>query len=179
VIQFGKEKSNSYGGIVSIDVIALTPLSYVNFLLSSIDQEILSVHRIDVIWNKRLILNYDCQYLFYGETFTEVLTGREVLYNSVYMNRVVFDRLGLQKSDLCVHDVYVKSGQFTSFVKKYLLDRNILKERKYGESNTFRRTFKLGFVLKSSHEGHRNVSYLKLTESLQLLKVVIQDQSLI
>ena len=72
-----------------------------------------------------------------------------------------------------LNDIYIRTGQFTNCIKKYLYDNKYLIAKKYIEANTFSRNLKLGFTLKSLNAHKRNVSYIKFVDSLDALKNII------
>lgn len=124
---------------------------------------------------KKSVLIYDFQSVFSGESFSDIYTGKDVLHMA-YNGRVEFDELGItmmQKDDVNSEEYYVRTGQFVGLIKKYLFLQNRLVDKKYTETNTFTRTFKLGFKLKAAQADKRAVCYVNFVDSLEQLKKVL------
>lgn len=141
--------------------------------INAIDQEIYSIYNRDNFKIKKNILTYECQFIFPGEIFRDVYHGKDILQSGL-ISRVDCDEFGMQINDININDVYVRTGQFVSYIKTHLYDINQLVEKKFTETNTFTKTFKLGFRLKPIQADKRAICYIKLVESLELLKMVLQ-----
>ena len=113
------------------------------------------------------------QFIFTGEIFRDVYNGKDILQTGL-ISRVDCDEFGMQINDININDVYIRTGQFVSYIKKYLYDINQLVEKKYTETNTFTKTFKLGFRLKPVQADKRAICYIKLVESFELLKMILE-----
>ena len=137
-------------------------------VMSMIEKEIKNISSRNNMSIKRHSLTYDCKFIFPGETFTDIYTGKDIL-NSDLKNRLEFNKSGLFLNDLNVDDVYVRAGQFSNYTKKFLVDKSILKEKKFVEANTYSKSLKLGFRLKPLTEEKRPVSYIKVLDCLEQL----------
>lgn len=141
--------------------------------INAIDQEVYAIYNRDSFKVKKNILTYECQCIFPGEIFRDVYHGKDVLQTAL-VSRVDFDEFGMQIEDMNINDIYVRTGQFVGFIKKHLYDINQLVEKKYTETNTFTKTFKLGFRLKPIQADKRAICYIKFVESLELLKMILK-----
>ena len=145
-------------------------------VMSMIEKEIKNISSRNNMSIKRHSLTYDCKFIYPGETFTDIYTGKDIL-NSDLKNRLEFNKSGLFLNDLNADDVYVRAGQFSNYTKKFLVDKSILKEKKFVEANTYSKSLKLGFRLKPLTEEKRPVSYIKVLDCLEHLKTALQNVS--
>lgn len=170
--------NNSY--VCNANTNQMNNIAEVMDLLSKIDSEIQNIYNGNNLKIRKHALTYDCQYIFAGEIFTDVYTGRDLLCQGIRERWFSDHDSGdaFENKNFSEKDIYIRSGQFASFIKTHLFDTKNLVEKKYIEANTFSKSYKLGFRLQPLKDNKRSINYIKFNEGFELLKKALNGTAM-
>lgn len=113
---------------------------------------------------------YTCQYIFNFAKLDKLLLGSEILNPTDH--EVSYIDVGMTKESINDNDIYIRSGNFVKLIKTFFFEESnkCLLHKKYMDSNTYSKTLKLGVKLKYSDPTKRNVHYINLKGSLEVIR---------
>lgn len=92
------------------------------------------------------------------------MTGKQVLTD--FGDNIQYEPHTLKQEHVKDDDIFVKAGQIRKLIENYM---NNYVSNKYLQTNTYSKTYKLGLKLKTNDINKRDMFYIKLRETLEVL----------
>ena len=167
--QESDEKLQPCGGLADKNLFLKDLEKEIAFMSNKLNFAITKPHGVSKI-------TYQFQYLFRKDVIESdcLKLGSEIISNS---DCYEFEILSISSID--PSDVFIKAGTLSKLFLQYCLVAEFSKElEKFGQSNTFSRTFKLGVQLKPHARNKRGIFYVSFKRALELtLKKLLKSQS--